>query len=457
MSGWLESEPDGSSNESSSEGWPRAAGRILVACMALLALAAGWLVLTRPVHRIEGDFLEREDRRAVDEWLDEQLVSPIAETRARAYLALSRIDGRDSLETLVEATRDPAPSVRAATAFAIGNVLDSRLKAGQTREFAPNALVALLDDDERIVATRAVEALGKIGWREAAGGITRTAAPITTAMTALMRMEARDQPAFVAEYLDSDDQDSRWAAALAADHLQLVHEPAVWARLLPLVTDDNDFVRAAALRAVADGTADESLLAQIRTGLEHHDPKVQFEALAAIASLEGSAPADLPPAGEPVLDARTVRAPDTLLLADGDYQRVAKTIGSRLLMETSIGAFEIELDYEQAPLSSEYFRHLANAGALDGAVISAVRPNGYAVAAARFGPIRSELNPKAFLRGSLGLLRQGDASGGGFFLCLTALPLADSRYVNFGRLVSGDSLLDSLSPGARVLKVRELP
>lgn len=457
MSGWLDPEPAGNGTENSSEGWPRAAGRILVACMTLLALAAGWLVLTRPVHRIEGDFLEREDRRVVDDWLGEQLESPIAETRARAYLALSRIEQRDALERLVQATHDPAPSVRAAAAFAIGNLLDSRLESGPAPDTAPNALVALLADEERIVATRSVEALGKMGWRSAAEDITRTAAPIATAMTALMRMESKGQSAFVVEYLDSDDQDSRWAAALAAEHLQIVREPAVWARLLPLVTDDNDFVRAAAIRAAGKGTADESLLAQIRTSLEHRDPKVRFEALAAIASLEGSPPADLPPVGEPVLDAGTVPAPDTRLLIDGDYQRVAKTLGSRLLMRTSLGEFEIELDYEQAPLSSDYFRHRSNAGALDGAVISAVRPNGYAVVAAPLGPIRSELNPKPFLRGSLGMLRQGDASGGGFFLCLTALPLTDSRYVNFGRLVSGDSLLDSIAPGATVLGVRELP
>lgn len=457
MSGWLDSGPADGGSDDASEGWPRAAGRILVACMTLLALAAGWLVLTRPVHRIEGDFLEREDRRLVDDWLREQLENPIAETRARAYVALSRIERRNALEQLVEATRDPAPSVRAAAAFAVGNILDSRLGSRPAPEAAPNALIALLADDERIVATRAVEALGKIGWRAAAGDIVRTAAPIATSMTALMRMDAEGQSAFVAEYLDSDDQDSRWAAALAAEHLQLVREPAVWARLLPLVTDDNDFVRAAALRAAGNGTADDSLLEQIRTGLEHRDPKVRFEALAAIASLEGSPPADLPPVGEPFLDARTTPPPDTRLLADGDYQRAAKTLGSRLLMRTSQGEFEIELDYEQAPLSSDYFRQRANAGALDGAVVSAVRPNGYAVVAAPLGPIRSELNPKPFLRGSLGMLRQGDASGGGFFLCLTALPLTDSRYVNFGRLVSGDSLLDSIAPGARVLGVRELP
>ena len=423
--------------------------------MAPLAAAAGWLVLTRPVHRIEGDFLEREDRQIADEWLVEQLRNPVAEIRARAYLALSRIDRREATARLLLATQDPAPSVRAAAAFALGNTHDSRLDVERAPGEAAIALIGLLADDERVVVARAVEALGKLGRQDAAEAITGTAAPITTAMTALMRMGSASQSAFVAEYLDSDDQDSRWAAALAAGHLGLVRVPGVLARLLPLVTDDNDFVRAAALRAVAAGEPSESLAGRVRSGLEHRDPKVRFEALSALASFEGSPPAIDLPAGEPRLDSRTMPAPDTLLLADGDYQRVAKTLGARLLLRTSQGDFEIELDYDQAPLTSEYFRRLANAGLLDDSAFIAVRPNGYAIAAAPLGPIRSELNPKPFLRGSIGLLRQGGASGSGFFVCLTALPLAHGRYVNFGRLVSGDSLLDGIAPGAKVLSVRE--
>ena len=457
MRGWLEGEPPGQGQGGSESGWPHAAGRILFFCMVLLAAAAGWLVMTRPVHRIEGDFLEREDRGVVDGWLGEQLLGPVAETRARALIAVSRIQGREAVEDLVRATRDPAPSVRAASAFAIGCVLDTRAGGGPPPQSAVAALKALLEDDERVVAARAVEALGKLGSEATAEEVTRTAAPIATAMTALMRMGARDVSGYVAEYLDSDDQDSRWAAALAAADLGLVREPAVWARLLPLVTDENDFVRAAALRAVGGGVADEGVLERVRGGLDHRDPKVRFEARTALEALAGTPPQLALPAGEPYLESGRARPPETPLLESGDYQRVAKTLGARLRLRTSLGDFEIELDYDQAPLTSEHFRQRANAGMLDGAEFAGVRPNGYAVAGAPLGPMRSELNPKPFLRGSLGLLRQGDASGGGFFLCLTSLPLADGRYVNFGRLVSGDSQLDGIVPGLSVIAVREIP
>lgn len=456
MTEWF-SHGRGQPADEGASGWPRLAGRLLFLCMVLLGAATAWLVLTRPVHRIEGDFLEREDQRVVDEWLLEQLQHPVAEIRARGYLALSRIQGREVLDALVQSTADPAPSVRAAAAFALGNILDVRARSEAPSQPAIDALLGLLEDDERLVATRAVAALGKIKWERAAERITHTAAPITTTMTALMRMEAADQAEFVAEYLDSDDQDSRWAAALAAASLRLVRRPRIWDRLRPLVTDDNDFVRGAALRAVSAGDADPQLLDQIRASVEHPNPKVRYEASSALAVLDGSAPADPYPALEPALATQRLPAPDRSLLETGDYQTVAKTLGARLTLLTSIGDFEIELDYDQAPLTSEHFRRLAMQGALDASVFAAVRPNGYAIAIARMDPIRSELNPKPFLRGSLGLLRQGQASGGAFFLCLTALPLADGRYVNFGRLVSGDQLLDKIVAGTAVRAVRPLP
>ncbi len=454
MSSWLGSELGAGG---AGDGWPRAAGRILAVCMLLLAAATGWLVLTRPVHRIEGDFLQREDRAVVDAWLQQQIEQPIAETRARAYLALSRIQGRAVAGLLAQAMADPAPSVRAMAAFAAGNVFDSRINSGSAHQGAVTSLMALLADEERLVATRAVEALGKMGLREAVPSITGGAAPIATSMTALMRMGASDATDFVAEYLDSDDQDSRWAAALTAGHLRLSAAPAIQARLRPLITDDNEFVRAAALRAVGGGSADEELVELIRSNLEHPDPKVRFEAALAIATLAGAGDPSGLPAGEPAIEPAVLGMASSPLLEANEYQQVARTLGVRLRMSTSHGDFDIELDYDQAPLTAEHFRQLAVQGALDGTRFFAVRPNGYAAAGAGLELIRSELNPKPFLRGSLGLLRHGPDSGGGFFLCQTALPLADGRYVNFGRLVSGDRRLDSINTGTTVHSVREMP
>ncbi len=195
----------------------------------------------------------------------------------------------------------------------------------------------------------------------------------------------------------------------------------------------------------------------MRESLEHRDPKVRYEARRVLETTPGSAAAATLPAGEPFLAPNGRTAPLAPLMRTDDYQRIAKTLGARLRARTPLGDFDIELDYDQAPLTAEYVRRRAAAGALDGLACAAVRPNGYAVVPADLGPLRSELNPRPFLRGSVGLLRRGDLSGGGFFLCLTPLPLADGRYVNFGRLVSGDRELDAIVPGTPILSLRPVP
>ncbi|MEZ5361241.1 MAG: hypothetical protein R2748_02590 [Bryobacterales bacterium] len=83
--------------------------KLLAACMTLLALAAGWLISTRPGHRIEGDFLEREQAFRIDDWLLVQATTnTIAEQRARACLALGRIGDPAGRPALIR-RRSPLP------------------------------------------------------------------------------------------------------------------------------------------------------------------------------------------------------------------------------------------------------------------------------------------------------------------------------------------------------------
>jgi cyclophilin family peptidyl-prolyl cis-trans isomerase len=66
---------------------------------------------------------------------------------------------------------------------------------------------------------------------------------------------------------------------------------------------------------------------------------------------------------------------------------------------------------------------------------------------------RAEPNSQPFLRGSLAMA-PGAAStpSGSFFICLSPQPLWNSRYTNFGRLVSGDQVLDSITPETRIVR-----
>ena len=46
-----------------------------------------------------------------------------------------------------------------------------------------------------------------------------------------------------------------------------------------------------------------------------------------------------------------------------------------------------------------------------------------------------------------------DSAGSQFFICLAPQPLWEGRYTNFGRLVSGDNLLDRITPETRILRI----
>ncbi len=649
---------------------------MLVVCMFLLAAAAGWLLLTRPAYRIEGDFLFHEDERNTsDDWIAGQMRSSVAETRVRACLALGRIGDPAQIEPLLEALRDPIPRVRASAAFAIGLIEDRQSLAEQGLAPDPRAaqaLISALDDDERVVVTRAVEALGKIGWQEAFPRITETPAPLTVTMTALVRLQNHEAIPWIIPHLKSDDQDTRRAALFALHELGAPLDTDITRSLLNLTKDINLWVRMAAVRALGGAQATPEVLQTLTSMTHDPDPKVRIEALRALGGLRrndalpvltaslgdpnenvrraaveamgvlrnGAAipvlqslrfqPSvaayeaeralaalaasevdffagfeDLPTAyrspegvasfaralgrlGSPravewllrlwntadeeiqpakpailrVLAERQVpeldgyieqtlsapdlrlhqtafelmaaprldlcrrayaqaldvsggeaqrlavlesaaRAPDTSerksLLMQGlddpdrrvrmnavkhlrqlygedqagkiglaraayprhEYQRIARTTGWHIVMETSAGILEIALDYENAALTAESFLDLARQGAFDGMRFGEVSSGQWIKTEA---PSKSteqgagsepgaEINPQPFLRGSLAMAEARPFSPRAFFICLSPRLLWDSRLTNFGRLVSGDNVLDNITPDTRILRV----
>jgi HEAT repeat protein/cyclophilin family peptidyl-prolyl cis-trans isomerase len=256
-------------------------------CMVLLCFAVGWLVLTRPPHLIEADFLQREDRRVVDRWLLEQLNNPIAEHRARACLALGRIGSPDTLSVLLTALREPIPHVRAAAAFALGEIED-RATAAETgrepREEAANALIESLRDPERTVAEHAVEALGKLRWEAAYPRITETPAPLSVTMTALVRLGNRDAIPWIAARRRSDNQETRWAATRALLDLGADVEGEITRSFLNLTRDLNPWVRIAAVSGLSRAEHSEEVLETLARMSNDPDAKVRVEALNSLAA-----------------------------------------------------------------------------------------------------------------------------------------------------------------------------
>jgi peptidyl-prolyl cis-trans isomerase B (cyclophilin B) len=477
--------------------------KLLAVCMTLLALAAGWLLSTRPGYRIEGDFLEREQSRKVDEWLLTQATqNTVAEERARACLSLGRIGDTAGRPALIQALQSPSPSVRAMGAFGLGLMEDAEyLTDREPSAEAANALLAVLGDDERRVVALAVEALGRMRWKPAAEALTQTPAPLVYTLTALARMDARELIPWIARALKSNDQDVRWAAAATLNAMGAPCDEDMRRSFSNLTRDRNDFVRAAAAAGLGRCEIDEQALAALARAASDRDPKVRIEAAWSAVRSGHSEAANLidllaadshPAVAEQAVGLKEyagtamrahwedrarragrtleLRAPlprlprvlskETRLPAEPlpahELQEIARRQGRRLVLETAEGDFPIALDYVNAPLTAERFYNMAVAAQFDGQEFR-VLPNGYAQVSAKAGAplLIPQPSTEPFLRGSLGMARASrDADAPELFIALTPLPAADGEYTTFGRLLSGDDVLDRIRTGARVLRIR---
>jgi len=500
--------------------------QLIAVCAVLLGAAVWWLVSTRPVHRIEGDFLLHEQRREfAGGWLASQLESGIAQNRARACLALGRIGERETLDLLLPLLKDPSPRVRMMAAFAIGQ-LEAHWREDPPREEAAAALMEVLEDEERAVVANAVEALGKMRWAPALDALKGTPAPLPFTLAAMSRIGDLSAVPWMREKLKSDDQDIRWAAARALNELSSEPDSAAVKLYLNLAEDRDERVRAETARALGRAQPSPQVLETLAGLSEDPDPKVRIAALGSLAALgsrEGFEPVALrledpnpnvrsaavkalgalgdsraipllgtlaneggpasaaarralqqvAPARYEVLDVEPpppgmdldqgdqphrVRIRPAKLYPEAELQRIARSLNRFVRVLTSIGPLDVLLDYEQASLTSEAFLSLARQGAFDGGPFSA-EPGRWLAAGvlgeARKNPVRltNEVNPRRFLRGSLGIRTGSRGEVQGFFICLSPQPLLDGRYTNFGRLISGDELLDRISPETQLLAV----
>ncbi len=125
-------------------------------------------------------------------------------------------------------------------------------------------------------------------------------------------------------------------------------------------------------------------------------------------------------------------------------------------IRTEKGAIEVELFILDAPMTVDNFIRLAREGFYDGLTFHQVMPNGYVQTGdprgdGNGGPgytIRSEVNLRSFLRGTLGMVsRQKDMGGSQFFITHLPQPQLDGEYTVFGQVISGMEIVDYLVPG----------
>jgi len=141
---------------------------------------------------------------------------------------------------------------------------------------------------------------------------------------------------------------------------------------------------------------------------------------------------------------------------------VRPTVSPHVYVETDYGTIELELNVIDAPLTSDNFMTLARLGFYDGLTFHRVVPN-YVVqggdprADNEGGPgytLRDELNQLPYLRGTVGIARDWQDTGGSqFFITHSPQPHLDGRYTAFARVVDGMDVVDQLRPGDLIRKV----
>jgi peptidyl-prolyl cis-trans isomerase B (cyclophilin B) len=395
---------------------------LLLLCLPLTACGRYRARKALQKTRYFAEILKRQDMRDVGAdgfFRDNLLSNRNPEVRRWCAIALGRIGDPRALPLLYGALHSEDAGVRAASAFAIGEVEDRDLVDARCSVADPRGvmeLFRLLDDSSVSVRTRAIEALGKVGSRADAayivhrlerldyGGSEYDKALLHTAITALARLKDA-------------------AAIPFLERLHTTRDPEIQRRAL-----------------------------EARTRIQSDDD-ARRASNAPLDAISGTPCGMRAPAGpEPAIG--LVTGPGSMALAA--YRRNS-TIAQ---IETSRGTIEIELFREDAPVTAERFVSMVKRGVFDDTeltkppasdLIEGGNPNEWP------GLIRTiprEVNMRPFERGRIGMPVSGQGSDAGkFFITLAPQQYLDGINTCFGHVVSGMQIADRLSSGDRIRRI----
>lgn len=401
--------------------------QLLILILLLLPLTAcGRYKARQALQKIQSfaEILKREDLRAIGEdgfFRDNLMGNRDPEVRRWCAIALGRIADPRALPLLYGALHAGDTEVRAAAAFAIGEIedrefLDLRCSIPDPR--AQFELFRLLDDSSITVRMRAIEALGKTGSREEAANIVR-------------RLEhfSFSGLAFENAYL---------SAAITA--LSRLGDPAAIPFLARLAGVREQEIQRLALEARM----------RLQTGASSTQPANNARNPDA-ASLS---PCGMKASGEPQPGAYSITEAVSYALA---AYRKNSTIAQ---IETTRGMIEIELFREDAPVTAEHFVAMAKRGVYNDTEFTKTSPFEVIKGGnpmewpGLHRTIRSEVNMRPFERGSIGMALAGEGSDAGkFFIALAPQPYLDGINTCFGYVLSGIQVADRLAPGDRIRRV----
>ncbi|MHB8874156.1 MAG: peptidylprolyl isomerase [Myxococcaceae bacterium] len=137
-----------------------------------------------------------------------------------------------------------------------------------------------------------------------------------------------------------------------------------------------------------------------------------------------------------------------------------------LHFKTEKGEFDVKLYTAEAPLTSLNLYTLGKKGYFKNLLFHRVVPDFVAQGGdprgdGEGGPgytLRCEVNHKPYARGVLGMALSGKDTGGSqFFVTTSPQPHLDGRYTAFGEITKGQSVVDALLEGDKILEVRATP
>jgi HEAT repeat protein/cyclophilin family peptidyl-prolyl cis-trans isomerase len=252
---------------------------------ALLAAALSWLVgsaaAAAPASSaaVLREIAVAEDRR---DWSGGALASALKHAdpavRARAALAVGRLQDTLSVPALLPLLSDRVADVRAEAAFALGQIGHRSARA---------ALEKALADPDGDVKDNAVEALGKLGDKVATAKLlpvlrSGTATRKQRACESLWRLADTSATDALIASLDERDPAVRWRVVYALEKLVLP------ARVVPVVTpllrDPDPLVRAHAARTLGREKSPLATTA-LMAALDDGDPAVVVNAVRALQSI----------------------------------------------------------------------------------------------------------------------------------------------------------------------------
>ena len=368
--------------------------------------------------------------------------------RAETLLALGDSAAAVSSDAFVDFLGDPTPAVRLAA-------LQGFAKRGDDTFLT---VLSGLDSDPHwsvraglatiLSATDAERALLRL-TPMLADSDTRV---IPAVLTALTKIKAPGVEKILIERLGSDDVAIR--ASAAANLGDVKPDGGVDVLLEAYKRGEADVVfdtRAAAIDGLSKYGAPAA--AALRQALNDKDWAVRVKAAELLKTID--------PAIETAEAMRP--APDAPGTSYDQPALLNPAVSPHLFIETDKGTIEIELDVLDAPLTCANFITLARKGYFDGLSFHRVVPNfvvqgGDPRGDGEGGPghtIRDELNQEPYLRGTVGMaLSWKDTGGSQFFITQSPQPHLDARYTVFGRVVAGMDVVDRLSQGDVMRRVR---